>query len=315
MNKVEQGFYSMPPESLISALYGVDLVVQKDKNFDQARNKVYALTNRSGELFIAKSFGVQEGSIGRIQDEVNLYDYLISSGIRAPSVVRDKEGRAIVEIDFEGKKIRLILMKYEDLERLRAESIAESDLEKIGMTIGEMHKVLKGYPANPDLAINGKLSKTKILSDEEAPVANSSVFRKEEASDLLPSHVRNLSSSLIHGDLSFEHVCLTKDGEVFFLDFGDRLFGPVMYDIAIFLTHIYRDEDLSFQRWRDIKAQLTSSYRSSLPLSEADSNFLEEIMQRRLASAINYLSSMTYSIQNRRAISRYIELLRNLRNN
>jgi Ser/Thr protein kinase RdoA (MazF antagonist) len=119
----------------------------------------------------------------------------------------------------------------------------------------------------------------------------------------------SLTNAVHHGDLTLENARLLPDGSVYIFDFADRLCGPVAYGLAITLTHLYAAQDITFERWENLRACLVETYKQEAELTAQDLEAVDIFLIRRLLEEIAYLSETAagrhYDIDARGVLRRY----------
>ena len=99
-----------------------------------------------------------------------------------------------------------------------------------------------------------------------------------------------LTESVIHADLALEHAQLLQDGHVYFFDFADRSWGAVAQELATFITMLYQWEDISFQKWEELRQWLLDGYQTITPLTKNDLRAIPQKALIRLLGACKYLA-------------------------
>jgi Ser/Thr protein kinase RdoA (MazF antagonist) len=124
-----------------------------------------------------------------------------------------------------------------------------------------------------------------------------------------PLLTSSLTNAVHHGDLTLENAQLLPDGSVYIFDFADRLCGPVAYGLAITLTHLYAAQDITFERWENLRACLVETYKQEAELTAQDLEAVDIFLIRRLLEEIAYLSETAagrhYDIDARGVLRRY----------
>ena len=258
--------------------------------------------------WIVKVFGLQEGSLKYIKDEANIYEYLRKYNINVPETKKSIQNKSVEGFKYHSNIYSMMVMKFEKLKECRPSTIKRNDFSKIVKDIAKMHNVLKKYPGI-DKCIG------KSPSDSKWPEVfitgfypnlikspNSKVFNKKELNNLeslnqkfieyvksksMPS---NLAHSIIHGDLSLEHAQVLPDGNIYFFDFADRKYAPVAEELGVFLSHLFRAGDISFERWEELKTWLLEDYVSVAKLTKDDREAVQVSLLYRLVYATNWLN-------------------------
>jgi Ser/Thr protein kinase RdoA (MazF antagonist) len=98
----------------------------------------------------------------------------------------------------------------------------------------------------------------------------------------------SLSQGILHGDLSFEHVRLLSDRDVYFFDFGDMSWGPVAHELALFLRS-FQDSPISFERWADLRSWLLAGYRATRVFTAEDEAAIDVFLLNRVVAEAKYI--------------------------
>jgi len=269
-----------------------------------------------GNKWVAKVFGLGE-DLDKVKDEVRLYQFLIDSGICAPILKADINDQELNFIDFKGYQLPVILMRFEDLLMRTPSTVTQAELSKIARETARMHKVLLGYP-NKGFLTTEKLSADERSGEEETISAYEALmqsvhaekFSKEqlekfaEADFKMEEFIKTntpilpLTESIIHADLSLEHAQLLPDGNVYFFDFADRSWGTVAQELATFTTMLYQWEDISFQKWEELRRWLIDGYQTIKPLTNNDLRAIPQKALIRLLGANKYLAVLDKNTPN-----------------
>ncbi len=106
------------------------------------------------------------------------------------------------------------------------------------------------------------------------------------------SYPKQLTQSYLHGDIGLEHVQLLPNNHLYFFDWADRVDGPVARELSILLFHSYGEEDISFERWEQLKKWILESYSSINQLSKDDTNVIVPFLFRRCIDEVRYLADL-----------------------
>lgn len=262
--------------------------------------------------WIAKAFSPKE-SRKAIAEEVLLYQFLNRNGVRAPIIHQRKDGGHVGEIESNECRYPIIVMRFENLRRALPSSITEEELRHVGGETARMHKVLLRYPGKnewpkvttTDTALKNKnstVSDTFINSINSKSLTHGQIEYFRAADARMEAYIHNFSmpsklvDAPIHGDLALEHAQFFPDGDVYFFDFADRAFAPVAHELAVFLTWLYQWENISFNRWEQLKTWLLESYQEKTPLTSEDLSTIPYFEIRRILGATYYLAHLAKDI-------------------
>ena len=287
--------------SFIAGQYGLDVTEPPIVINGGRESSVWSIKTTGGD-WIVKACDPRQGPFRKVQEEVKLYGYLNEQGFHAPVVLPTREGSSVARLLINEQVHTLILMRLERLRRCRPTSIGAEELIKIAQTVARMHAALREYHVRDRLfdatspePVNGAYAKLSASPNSDA--FDSAELASLEALDqrmvryVLDSQSKDqLTGSVLHGDLHLEHAQFLPDGEVYLFDFGDRTRGPVAHELAVTLGYLYSAEDVSFERWEELKRWLLSGYTSVQELTPADLNALRPLIIHRLLKEIAFLS-------------------------
>lgn len=187
-------------------------------------------------------------------------------------------------------------------------------LKNISRTAANMYKSLRGDLSSDNLTALKKPVGYEVLA--VSPIADS--FSSEELSrievidrkmkayiDAHPTSSR-LTKSFIHGDLALEHTPLLPTGDVYLYDFADYSWGPVAEDLAKMLERLYAMDDITFDRWEELKDWILTEYRATSFMTQDDLAAISPFMMRALLVKITYRCNMSRKLQGE-AHSRCVE--------
>lgn len=286
-----------PPHSLPSA---VDTTVWRVTASDQE--------------YILKAF--LSGDADAVHTEVKLLDYVRAAGIRAPDVISDLNGRRVGVIVerrlplLRARRIPAMVMRLEDMRRVRPRSVTRAQMLSIARRIGAMHEALRRYPQRAEIRRAERWRAQLGSFDDFVRSPNAEWFDRDEITMLRALDRRmeqqvdgtepgGLTESVLHGDLGLHHVGIARarraDGEPYFFDFSDYCHGPVVLDLATLLSHSYGQSDIDFDRWEKLRAWLLEGYESVLKLSNSDHAAIETVLLERLLIEIRYFNRISLS--------------------
>ncbi len=292
-------------EAFVQDQFGLKTVGDSEVISQGVESAVWLLTTNDGKWY-AKVYGQHEGPLERIQEETELYDYLREHGINVPEVRATLEGQKVVQIKTKDGKYSTILMRHEEIREPKPTTITQDELENIARTVAKMHNVLKDYP-NRDKLIEKDHIPTQLPVDAlqllmDSP--NKNVFTANEIQRLKELDVKmvdylknnpvptNLSETVLHGDLTFGHAQLLPNGEVYFFDFADRWYGPIAHELGILTENLYRPEDITYERFEQLRDWLLTTYAAEVKLTPEDYKAMTPFILRHTMEAVRYLSSI-----------------------
>ncbi|HUW22272.1 MAG TPA: phosphotransferase [Candidatus Bathyarchaeia archaeon] len=294
--------------SHLQSLYGFapDLEI---KSLPGGTESAVWVTQGRDRGWIVKVFGLDVGPIEKIRDETELYRYLNAHGIHVPTVKPTLSNQDVSFINFKDCRFPLIVMRFENLRMCTPLTITREELTRIASETARMHKVLMAYPGKEQLMLKPTPAEVWVNKDEPKSAFEAlrqSVHAKEFSKERLEkfakidtrmaAYIKSHSPSLpqtetiIHADLALEHAQLLPDGSVYFFDFSDRVWGAVSQELGTFLTMLYQQEDISFQRWEELRKRLFEGYQTISTLTRNDQSAILQKALIRLLGACKYLA-------------------------
>jgi len=242
----------------------------------------------------------------------NFIIFLIDHGIHAPTLKADLNDQELNFIDFKGYQLPVILMRFENLRMCTPSTVTQTELSKIASETAKMHKVLSEYP-NKEVLRHSRLPAEEWAEKDEPKSAYEALtqsvhvekFSKEQLErfskidTVMENYIKSnppllpQTETIIHADLSLEHAQLLPDGNVYFFDFTDRSWGAVSQELATFMTMLYQWEDISFEKWEELRQWLLDGYQTITPLTNNDLQAISQKALIRLLVANKYLAVLT----------------------
>lgn len=277
---------------------------------------VWRLATRAG-AYIAKIFAA--GRFAAVRAEMDLLDYLSDSGIRVPEALKNGRGQRIGLIGrhllpaFWKGACPIVVAPLEDGRQVHPQTVTRQELTLAARCIGLMHEALQAYPGRPNVRrmeywgghlgrfedLLGSLNMQSFASDELARWSEID-RRMEEA----VGGVRRLpvTESVLHGDLGLDHIRFPRaqarsPADVYFFDFSDFSCGPVVFDLAVMLSRLYWESDVSLERWEQLRAWLLEGYESGFMLSGNDRSAIDDALVERLLIEIRYLNRTSLNMR------------------
>jgi len=181
--------------------------------------------------------------------------------------------------------------------------VTKSELFKIGSETAKLHKVIRKYPYLTKKKINGTKSQSAFKAFTQC--INSNSFTKKQLStfSLTDANLVKIANSqdvelpltetFLHADLALEHARILSNGEIYFFDFADRKWGSVSEELATFISMLYQWEDISFDKWRELKTVFLDGYQSVTTLTANDYEAVPAYIAVRILRSTRYLSILT----------------------
>lgn len=243
--------------------------------------------------------------------QCELYGFLNSCGLHTPEVRADRSGQHVGIMTETGADYPITLMRHHRLRRLAPESVSAEELRHVAAQIARLHSVIDEFAKKGEIIADRAKSLDEWgrqgpgFFDDLMASPTAACFTADERSWLratdtgLGAYVdanypdpSSLSHAVLHGDLSFEHVRLLPNGEVYFFDFGDMCWGPVAHELAQFLRGL-GDAAISFERWADLRRWLLEGYRSRRVFSAMDEDAIDVFLLNRALAMVRYILELS----------------------
>lgn len=106
----------------------------------------------------------------------------------------------------------------------------------------------------------------------------------------------NLSYTVLHADLGFGHMQFLPNGDLYFFDFADRFYGPISHELAIVIENIYRTDEISSERFEQLKKIFLDEYNKYNTLSVDDMAAINWFIFRHIIDVASYMSYIAKDI-------------------
>lgn len=242
-----------------------------------------------------------------LQGQSAMYEYLNRSGFHTPDIRVARSGDHVSILTKSGMEFPVTLMRYHRLQRLAPDTVSPQELRLVGAEIARLHTTMDHFTRKNEIVANRVRSREEWGQHvdgcylELITSATASCFTAAERAwleatdDALIGYLAeqfpdpaSLSQSVLHGDLSFEHVRMLPNREVYIFDFGDMCWGPVAHELAQFLRD-FRHSDISFERWADLRCWLLEGYRSQRLFTQTDEDAIDTFLLNRVVALAKYI--------------------------
>ena len=255
------------------------LVSERDQNF--------CLTDADGRRFVVKVTSLAERP--ETSDfQIGALLHLEAEGVEVPSVVRARDGDAFGFIDSPQGRHRLRVVTWIDGEPLLAVGIDARRAADLGAALARLDNALHGYShsgENPvllwDLQRAGDLRPLLDVIDEADVRQTVTRVIDDFEAHVVPA---GLPTQVIHGDANPENVLITASGTGF-IDFGDMVRAPRIFDVAIAAAYLRSADDDALACIRP----LVAGYHATAPLREEETRLLFDLVRARLATTVTLL--------------------------
>tara|TARA_B110000116_G_scaffold227981_1_gene209166 strand:- start:4763 stop:7834 length:3072 start_codon:yes stop_codon:yes gene_type:complete len=296
------------PSSSYTHLSGQDAVAILESSYGIAgsvdflpseRDQNFKVTTEEKDQFVLKiASPFEEERLVNFQDEV--LNFLIEKKLpfSLPTPVPDKSGHNIVRFKNQSGQERLIrLVSY--IEGKKLSEVAHKDgklIRSLGESVASLHQTLTAFdqeiPERDGFAWD-LTNASKVIS------ANIDYIDNADHKRLLEKICRNLEteiqpilqelpSSLLHNDANDHNILVgptSAEGRnvLGILDFGDMIYGPCIYDLAISSAYAQMGSNDPLS----VITTLVQAYNEVQPLSETELEVLFPLICARLAVSVS----------------------------
>ena len=258
------------------------LVSERDQNF--------RLHASDGSRYVVKVIGAAEDDV-TTAFEIGLLRHLqLADDVIAPAVIPTIHSGWSGEISSSDARHRLRVVTWVEGELLEAGRLDPTTVGRFGAALARLGTALRGY-SHPgenrllawDLQRVCELSCLGDHIDETEIRAAVSRAIDDYASRVLPAKP-TLPSQVIHGDANPGNVLATSDG-IAFIDFGDSVKAPRIFDLAIASAYLRPSGDDPAA----LIAPFVAGYHSAARLESRELDLLFDLIRARLATTITLL--------------------------
>ncbi len=258
------------------------LVSERDQNFQ--------LAAADGSRYLVKVTGTSELPATTDLQVLTLRHLEGFADVIAPRVVATLGGETCGCIEADGSSYRLRLMSWVDGVLLETQAIDTALATRFGRALGTLDTALAGVAfdgENPvllwDLQRVGELRTVLDCVDDASMRARIAIVIEDYEANVVPLK-RRLVHQVIHSDANPENV-VVDDGAIGFIDFGDIVYAPRVFDVAIAASYLRQDGDDPLALIRPFIA----GYHAVAPLTPAETAVLFDLVRARLATSIGLL--------------------------
>lgn len=284
--------------SLLERQYGFSLIERPAEIFEGMENSVWSVKTEQGEWIVKVHTSTR--SFSRIRQEARIYEFLNARGCRAPLVEQTIGHSSVGSLTVDGCAYPVTVMRLEASSKRDASTIGSDQFDKITMAYARLHQILKDYPGREQLFRFSDYTQPndafrKLLASGYGALLGSDELKSYESlsrrmAGFLETHSTSgqLTHTVLHGDMSLDHALFLSEGEVYFFDFGDHSWGPIAFDLAVFLVSLFMTR-ISAARWKELITRFMQTYLSIGELSAEDLRAIKPFMILRLRSQIAFL--------------------------
>lgn len=257
------------------------LVSERDQNF--------RLSVPGGRRFVVKVTSLQEAP-ATSDFQLGALLHLEGAGVDVPIVVRTLEGAMYGYIGTRDAPHRLRVVTWIDGESLLETGIDEARAARLGESLGRLDNALQGYShpgENPVLLWDlQRAAELRPLVDvvDDRPVRRDIARVIDDFEANVEPVLTGLPVQAIHGDANPENILVTN-GDIGFIDFGDMVRAPRIFDVAIAAAYLRSTDDdpLVFIR------PFVAGYHAVAKLLNGETRLLFDLVRARLATTITLL--------------------------
>lgn len=268
--------------ALVRAKFGlagdyVSLVSERDQNF--------CLTIPDGRRVVVKvTSSLQESAVTDFQIEALLH-LERESGLPLPRVVRTIAGESSAAIDVGDTACRLRIVEYVEGQPLDDLDVTPGIAGRFGRALATLDRALGGF-SHPgqtplllwDMQRTGEVRHLLDFIDDE-PLRSRVGTVVDDFEARIAPRMGDLRAQVIHADANPENVLLC-DGGIGFIDFGDMMRAPLVFEVAIAASYLRAEDPLEFI------APFVAAYHETLPLQYGELRLLFDLVRARLATSI-----------------------------
>jgi len=258
------------------------LVSERDQNF--------MLRTADRGCFVAKVTSRAEAAAA-VDFQIDALLHLEKKGaLNVPRVVRTIAGEMLGEISDDEESYRLRVVTWVEGVPLESRGLDEQSICNFGAAFARLDQAFTGYThpgENP--ALLWDLQRVLELRDLIDHIDDASIRdRVSQAADDYENRVLpvlgELRSQVIHSDANPGNVLLAND-TIGFIDFGDILKAPLVFDIAIAMSYLrsFDGDPLKFM------LPFVASYHAVMPLEASEADLLFDLVRARLTTTITLL--------------------------
>ncbi|MCO4811373.1 MAG: phosphotransferase [Gammaproteobacteria bacterium] len=258
------------------------LVSERDQNF--------LMQTGTGEKFVVKvTSGAQGAAATDFQIEALLH-LEKAPDLRVPRVYRTLAGKASGHIGDGARTYRLRVVTWVDGDPLESQPLDIATSGTFGRALARLDAGLAAYShpgENPPLLwdlqrLTELRNLTENITDLSVRERVAGVINDFEKR-VLPI-AETLRSQVIHADANPGNILLTDEG-IGFIDFGDMMKAPLVFDVAIAASYlrVFGTEPLRFI------VPFVTAYHSITPLKSLEADLLFDLVCARLAMTVTLL--------------------------
>ncbi len=261
------------------------LISERDQNFH--------LKATDGSQYVVKVTSAAEARIvSEFQIEALLHLERAAT-VPVPRVIRTTDGRSMGRIDHGKSSLALRVVNYLDGEKLASIIIDANLARDFGRELALLDIGLEGFAHKGEQPVLlWDLQRAAELRDlfdyVEDPSVRDAIGRSiDDFEKFVAPELKALRSQVIHGDANPDNVLVdpTSRRVSGFIDFGDMVRAPLIFEVAIAASYLRTGESNPLE----LIAPFVAGYHAATPLLEAEIALLFDLVRARLATTITLL--------------------------
>lgn len=258
------------------------LVSERDQNF--------RLRATDGGQFLVKVTSAVEDAATTDFQIAALQHIENAGGIPVPGVVRTVDGNSTGELHGQDMTYPLRVMTWVDGEQLESLRVDAALASQFGTALARLNRALWGYshPGEKPVLLwdlQRVVELRALMGSIADPAVRTNVAGAidDYENNVVPA-LSMLRTQVIHGDANPENVLITDSG-FGFIDFGDIIKAPLVFDVAIAASYMraFDGEPMA------LIAAFLEGYHSELRLESTEGELLFDLIRARLATTITLM--------------------------
>ena len=258
----------------------VPLVSERDQNF--------RLNALDGGRFVVKvTSSLEEPAVTDFQIEV-LRHLESEQRLALPRVVQTVNGKNAGTIDVGGTSCRLRVVDFVEGTPIEELPLTVGLASRVGEALAILDRALDGFshPGEQPLLLWDMQRTGEVrdllhhIDDEQSRIRVENVL--DDFDMRVAPHMPWLRAQVIHSDANGGNVLQCENG-IGFIDFGDMMRAPLVFEVAIAAAYLRSEKPLEFV------LPFLQAYHRELPLLDEEVRLLFELIRARLATSITLL--------------------------
>lgn len=283
---------AVSPHRLAAAVHEQFGLVGRYRVLISERDQNFRLTAASGDDYVVKvSSSAEPACVSDFHIAALLH--LERAGAAVPRVVRTLSGELYGNVTSADAEYRLRLVSYLPGMQLASVRVGAATAFDFGARLAELHARLRDFSHPGDRPVllwdmQRALELRDLLHHIDETTVRCAVEQSlQDFESLVVPRISKLRSQVIHGDANPGNVIVEPDSHriVGFIDFGDMLRAPLVFDIAIAAAYLRAAGDTPVATI----APFIAGYRSVSVLQPLEQELLFDLVRARLATTVTLL--------------------------